>query len=86
MEEKLTAETLKAMSKVLEDMQLNIEPIRDKALNQQYIFTGYAQCAEQIIKIIMAKSIDLKNMAQEMEKATEKTIEIVEKKKKTKGE
>ena len=44
---------IKAMSAALFEIQLILEPIRDKALDEKARLTGYAQCAEQMIKIII---------------------------------
>jgi hypothetical protein len=39
----------------LEDLQISLEPIRDKALDQRAYFSGYAQCAEDMIKVIAGR-------------------------------
>lgn len=46
---------MKAMEESLRALQLDLEPIRDKALDQKAYFIGYSTCAEQMIKIIVTK-------------------------------
>lgn len=58
-------EDLKIMADALEELQLNLEPIRDKALDQRAFYTGYAQCAEQMIKVIVARMEGLRSQAEE---------------------
>jgi hypothetical protein len=58
-----TVEDLRTMADALKDLQLNLEPVRDKALDQKAYFTGYAACAEQMIKVIVAKMEHLQNQA-----------------------
>ena len=60
---KESVEELKTMASALEELQLNLEPVRDKALDQKAFFTGYAQCAEQMLKVIVAKMEHLRNQA-----------------------
>ena len=62
-----TTEELKTMADALEELQLNLEPVRDKALDQKAYYTGYAQCAEQMIKVIIAKMNTLRNQAKNIE-------------------
>ncbi len=61
---KESVEELKTMASALEELQLNLEPVRDKALDQKAFFTGYAQCAEQMLKVIVAKMEHLRSQAQ----------------------
>jgi len=56
-------EDLKTMAAALEEMQLSLEPVRDQALDRKAFFTGYAQCAEEMIKVIVSKMNYLKNQA-----------------------
>jgi hypothetical protein len=56
-------EDLETMATALEEMQLSLEPVRDQALDRKAFFTGYAQCAEDMIKVIVAKMTYLKNQA-----------------------
>lgn len=77
-----TAETINAMADVLFELQLALEPIRDKALDEKARLTGYAQCAEQMIKIIVTRAEDLKKQA--IEKQVENKIDIKPKIKKPK--
>lgn len=58
---------LKAMAKAMEELQLNLEPVRDKALDQKAFYTGYAQCAEQMIKVIATRMQHFKNQVKELE-------------------
>jgi hypothetical protein len=62
-----SVEDLKAMASALEELQLNLEPVRDKALDQKAFYTGYAQCAEQMIKVIVTKMNYLKKQAEMQE-------------------
>lgn len=59
-----TVESLNNMADALQELQLNLEPVRDKALDQKAYFTGYAQCAEQMLKVIVAKMEHLRRQAQ----------------------
>lgn len=68
-----TVKDLKAMAKAMEELQLNLEPVRDKALDQKAFYTGYAQCAEQMIKVIATRMQHFKNQVKELE-----TGELVE--------
>jgi hypothetical protein len=62
-----TSEELLMLAKMLEDMQLAFEPIRDKALDQKSFYTGYAAAAEQFIKILLGKATGLKQEARTLE-------------------
>lgn len=79
-----TAAMIKAMADVLFELQLSLEPIRDKALDEKARLTGYAQCAEQMIKIIATRAEDLKKQAEEKQ-SEEKEEEKKVKEKKTKA-
>lgn len=58
-------EELKTIAAGLKELQLNLEPIRDKALDQKSFYTGYAQCAETFIKIIVNRANALNQLAEE---------------------
>lgn len=62
-----SVEGLRTMADALEELQLNLEPVRDKALDQKAFYTGYAQCAEQMIKVIVAKMNHLREKATQEE-------------------
>lgn len=82
-----TSAIIKAMADVLFELQLSLEPIRDKALDEKARLTGYAQCAEQMIKIIATRAEDLKKQAEEKqseEKEKEEEKKVKEKKTKAK--
>jgi len=69
------SEELKVMAKALEEIQLALEPVRDQALDKKAFFTGYAQCAEEMIKAIVGKVGFLKNQAVKKEnEGEEKSI------------
>jgi hypothetical protein len=80
-EEKTTSEELKLMAKALKEMQLMLEPIRDKVLDEKARLTGYAQCAEQMISIIVAKMVDYEKKSESINivEPENKTEELVEK-------
>lgn len=54
---------LRTMANALEELQLTLEPVRDKALDQKAFYTGYSQCAEQMIKVIVAKMTHMREQA-----------------------
>jgi len=70
---------LKIISDAMFELQLELEPIRDKALDEKARLTGYAQCAEVMLKIIATKAEKLK---EEAEKDIEKSEKIKKPKKK----
>lgn len=63
-------EELRTMAKGLLDLQQQLEPVRDKALDQKSFYTGYAQCAEAFIKVIVGRVGGLQNQANEIENPT----------------
>lgn len=67
-EKKVASEEMRVKAKALEELQLTLEPIRDKALDEKARLTGYAQCAEQMIAVIVAKMADLRKKADAAEK------------------
>ena len=67
-EKKVASEEMRVKVKALEELQLTLEPIRDKALDEKARLTGYAQCAEQMIAVIVAKMADLRKKADAAEK------------------
>ena len=79
-EKKTLAEEMRMKAKGLEELQLSLEPIRDKALDEKARLTGYAQCAEQMISVIVAKMTDLKKKADvaEREAAEEAIVTVLE--------
>ena len=64
-------EELKLMALALEEIQLALEPVRDQALDRKAFFTGYAQCAEEMIKAIVGKMSFLRNQAKKKEEYLE---------------
>jgi hypothetical protein len=77
-------EDLKTMAASLEEMQLALEPVRDQALDRKAFFTGYAQCAEEMIKAIVAKMSYLRKQAEKKEiyvETMQKEAEEAEKRK-----
>lgn len=66
-EVKQTPEELRTIAKGLQKLQLDLEPIRDKALDQKSFYTGYAQCAEMFLKIIVNRANGLQQQASEIE-------------------
>lgn len=78
---------LKEVSKSLEKLQLDLEPIRDKALDEVARLTGYSQCAEQFIKLIVSKMVGIQNQIKELEAKDnvkieeEQKVEVKKKKK-----
>jgi len=56
-------ETIDMLADVFDDLQSALEPIRDKALDERARLVGYAQCAEQMIKIIADQVTGLKTLA-----------------------
>ena len=65
-ESKQNPEALKMIVQGLKDLQSQLEPVRDKALDQKSYYTGYAQCAETFIKIIINRANAIGKMAEEM--------------------
>jgi soluble cytochrome b562 len=58
-----TVDELKLMAELMEDMQRNLEPLRDKALDEKARLTGYSQCAEAMIKIIADRAVSYQRRA-----------------------
>jgi hypothetical protein len=56
-------ETIEMLADVFDDLQTTLEPIRDKALDERARLVGYAQCAEQMIKIIADQVAGLRALA-----------------------
>ena len=81
------SDELRLMAKTLKELQLSLEPIRDRALDEKARLTGYAQCAEQMISIIVARMADCEKRAEtadnppveEAEKPAEEPVVEVEK-------
>jgi hypothetical protein len=69
-------ETISMLADVFDDLQNALEPIRDKALDERSRLVGYAQCAEQMIKIIADQVAGLRAMA--LKKRDGTTIGAVE--------
>jgi hypothetical protein len=70
-----SSKELKVLSYLLEDIQDQLEPIRDKALDEKMRLIGYCQCAEYFIKIIVDRSESIKQRAIEHAK-TEREEEM----------
>jgi len=67
MEEKLKSmspEIMKGVASVLEDLQMNLEPIRDQAMDQRARWTGFVECAEHMLKAIVNRAAALKQLAE----------------------
>jgi len=92
MEEKkeldVSFEILKGMADIMYELQLSLEPLRDKALDEKARLTGYAQCAEQMLKIIATRAeyLKIKAREKELEDATQKTTKKTTSKKIAKKE
>jgi hypothetical protein len=63
-------ETINMLADVFDDLQSALEPIRDKALDERARLVGYAQCAEQMIKIIADQVAGLRTMARKKQEET----------------
>lgn len=66
MEEKLKSmspEIMKEVASVLEDLHMNLEPMRDQAMDQRARWTGFVECAEHMLKVIVNRASALKQMA-----------------------
>jgi hypothetical protein len=66
-----SSETINMLADVFDDLQSALEPIRDKALDERARLVGYAQCAEQMIKIIADQVIGLRAIAKKKSEETE---------------
>lgn len=66
-EVKQNPEELRTIAKGLKDLQMQLEPVRDKALDQKSFYTGYAQCAENFIKVIVSRANAFSVQADEIE-------------------
>lgn len=64
-----SVEELRLLSELLEDVQDQLEPLRDRALDEKARLTGFAQCAEAFINIIAGKAAGLKKRAVEQARA-----------------
>jgi len=60
-----SVDDLRMLSDILDDIQDQLEPIRDRVLDEKARLTGYAQCAEAFIKIIAARAAGIKKRAVE---------------------
>lgn len=60
-------EMIEMLADVFDDLQTALEPIRDKALDERARLVGYAQCAEQMIKIIADQVAGLRALAKRKE-------------------
>jgi hypothetical protein len=80
-EEKTEVKKLRTMANALEELQLALEPVRDKALDQKAFYTGYSQCAEQMIKVIVARMNHFREQAKLEETGTlvEEPVKVEEK-------
>jgi hypothetical protein len=68
------------IAKALEDMQMSLEPIRDKAMDQRARWTGFVECAELMLKAMANKAAAVKLEAQEQpeeEPSTKKEEEVI---------
>jgi len=72
-----SSETIEMLADVFDDLQTALEPIRDKALDERARLVGYAQCAEQMIKIIADQVAGLRELAKK--KMAAPTAELVPK-------
>jgi hypothetical protein len=63
-----SVDELRLLSDFLDDIQDQLEPIRDRVLDEKARLTGYAQCAEAFIKIIAARASAVRRRAVEQAK------------------
>jgi len=73
---------MKEVAKALEKLQLELEPIRDKALDEVARLTGYSQCAEQFIKMIVSRMANVNNQIRDLEEKAKVKVEEEKPKKK----
>jgi hypothetical protein len=66
---------MKEVAKALEKLQLELEPIRDKALDEVARLTGYSQCAEQFIKMIVSRMANVHNQIRDLEEKAKVKME-----------
>jgi chorismate mutase len=71
-------EALNGMADIMHELQLSLEPIRDKALDEKARITGYAQCAEQMLQVIANRVEYLRGMAKDKE-SEEKEVKAAKK-------
>lgn len=64
MEEKKEQDVI---AKAIEDMQMSLEPIRDKAMDQRARWTGFVECAEIMLKAMANKAAAVRLETQEPE-------------------
>ena len=50
-----SVDDLRMLADILDDVQDQLEPVRDKVLDEKARLTGYAQCAEAFLKIIVGR-------------------------------
>ena len=60
-----SVDDLRMLADILDDVQDQLEPVRDKVLDEKARLTGYAQCAEAFLKIIVGRSAGIKKRAVE---------------------
>jgi hypothetical protein len=63
-EEKQSVEEIKAMIQSLKDLKASFEPVKEKALEQQIYFKGYATGAAQLLEIMETR---IKNFEYQVE-------------------
>ena len=71
-------EELLSQARILEEVQLALEPLRDEALNKKEFFNGFSACAEHMIKLVVGKMQFCKDEAERkkiIEEAERKAIE-----------
>lgn len=77
-------EMLDTLANIFDDLQTTLEPVRDKALDERARLIGYAQCAEQMIKMIAEHALKLRGMAKTKREAAKKAeLEVAAKPTKT---
>lgn len=80
-----SVDDLRLLSDLLDDVQDQLEPLRDRALDEKARLTGFAQCADAFIGIIASKAAALKKRAVEQARAgraaQQRATEAVETKK-----
>lgn len=77
-ESKISQLELEITAKGLRDMQTQLEPIRDKALDQKSFYTGYAQCAESFIKLILQRADAMQQQAREVSEPKEEERDVAQ--------
>ncbi len=70
---------MKEAMEALGKLHLDLEPVRDKALDEKARLTGYSQCVEQIIKIILARISEINKQVEELESSPKQIVSAAKK-------